>query len=141
MTIFLQLVPRACWYWKEACARDYRVDSFIFRISRNTKLCKTGHCFTKFRSFRKTRFACCSRKYKIQNRKLSTLVSCRYLGGGGSSLPPHTGRRSQLGLTVWNFEFCQIRNCAKQVTVLLSSNHIAKLVLHSQKYEIRNRKL
>ena len=28
-----------------------RVDSFIFRISQNTKICETGHCFAEFQSF------------------------------------------------------------------------------------------
>ena len=35
-----------------------RVDSFEFRILRNTKMCETGHCFAEeFRSFHKTCFA------------------------------------------------------------------------------------
>ena len=55
-----------------------RVDSFVFRISRNSKMCETGHCFAKFRSFCETCFVCFSRKYEIRNRKLSTLVLSRY---------------------------------------------------------------
>ena len=55
-------------------------------------------------------------------------------GGGGEHL--------QLGLTVLYFVFREIQKCAKQVTVLPSSDHFAKLVLYAflenTKYEIGN---